>query len=201
MRSNLNLFAKFPFQEIHSPFCRLFYHNRKRLAALHSTGSSRQQWRRPLDQQSARTRARCLRRNLRVSFSQMHISSDFSFSFRYFNRYPTAFSQAEYEGQQCAFCHHFRLQSAAHCYFCRSEARRKWTELTCLRPKPCSYIRQGVQMQTGATNFLAVLHSMFPRLYLSLACMMRDCSQQQLSEARARARCIHYRKLTLKTGV
>jgi hypothetical protein len=37
-------------------------------------------------------------------------------------------------------------------------------------------------MQAGATNFLAVLQSMFPRLALPQACMMRNCSKQQLNQ-------------------
>jgi hypothetical protein len=37
-------------------------------------------------------------------------------------------------------------------------------------------------MQAGASNFLAVLQSMFPRLKLPQACLMRNCSRQQLSQ-------------------
>jgi hypothetical protein len=37
-------------------------------------------------------------------------------------------------------------------------------------------------MQAGATNFLALLQSMFPRLTLPQACMMRNCSKKQLAQ-------------------
>ena len=40
-------------------------------------------------------------------------------------------------------------------------------------------------MQAGATNFLAVLQSMFPRMNVPPACMMRNCSKEQLSQVRA----------------
>jgi len=39
--------------------------------------------------------------------------------------------------------------------------------------------------QAGATNFLAVLQSMFPRLKLPQACVMRNCSKEQLQQVRA----------------
>jgi hypothetical protein len=65
----------------------------------------------------------------------------------------------------------------------RFQARCEWTALTCSRPSPCAYVRRGgFEMQAGATNFLAVLQSMFPRLALPQACMMRNCSKQQLSQ-------------------
>jgi hypothetical protein len=37
-------------------------------------------------------------------------------------------------------------------------------------------------MQAGATNFLALLQSMFPLLTLPQACMMRNCSKKLLTQ-------------------
>lgn len=82
----------------------------------------------------------------------------------YFSRWPYAFSQMEYERE-----HH--------------NARCEWTQLTCSRPPPCAYVRRGgFEMQAGATNFLALLQSMFPLLTLPQACMMRNCSKKLLTQ-------------------
>ncbi len=74
-----------------------------------------------------------------------------------------------------------RCSNTTRLMFRRFPARCQWTELTCSRPAPCAYVRTGgFEMQAGATNFLAVLQSMFPRLKLPQASMMRNCGEQQL---------------------
>ena len=56
-------------------------------------------------------------------------------------------------------------------------------------------------MQAGATNFLAVLQSMFPRLKLPTACMIRNCSKEQLSQVRSLKNKIHIQCVTLRAGL
>ena len=55
-------------------------------------------------------------------------------------------------------------------------------------------------MQAGATNFLAVLQSMFPRMNVPPACMMRNCSKEQLSQVRALEQ-LQNQRLTLRAGL